>query len=297
VHILKAIIINILFSLFIFLGFFYQLFVGLERTFLSADYYQELASETDFFVLLHRDIKKSFLEKPALQEDEIFFNALEEVVTPQWIGENVADASQDILMFLEGRKERIETVIDLGSKKDEFEKKLITKMRNMPAAEVREMGIEPGEIESSVKNFLESADLPEEIVLMDFYEKEEFAVARDALPYIRSVRNLFAPLFFLFLVFLIALSFLFYGVLEGIKKVGSTVFVCGLIFYIQVVIIKGSVLPELAEFDSALFLVNQTVGIFLSTSKIFIFSGLFLTIAGFVVKKIKEKKEKKNEAN
>ena len=230
----------------IFAGWLSQLSIGLHKTLYDNEFYrcalQEVRLEDEVRVML---IEYAIMESDrpisiALSDITMIEKALASAIEEEWLKKEIEASLTDAVAFVMGDREQLVVKFPLEEKQALFEREMRREWKAYPGyAKMEELGIEaPDPIV-----FIEKIDLPDEITIIELTSLSELGMKEQAaVTAIRSIDPELQLTPYLLIGLLLPFSLILFGVIPGLKWLGSGLFLSGLSLYLFWPQMKSAVL-------------------------------------------------------
>jgi len=220
----------------IFAGWLSQLGIGLHKTLYDNEFYrcslQEVRLEDEVRVML---IEYAIMESDrpvsiALSDIPMVEKALASAIDEEWLKGKIETTLADGVDFVLGDREQFVVKFSLEEKQAVFEREMRRQWRAYPGyAKLEKLGIEAPD----PTVFIEKFDLPEEITIIELTSVSELDVKEQtAINAIRSAGPELQLTPYLLIGLLLPFSLILFGVIPGLKWLGSGLFLSGLSLYL-----------------------------------------------------------------
>ncbi len=215
------------------------LVMGVHRTVLQHNYYEDLMNETELvdelYEVVREELPKIIIEEMGEEEDEPdfvedlisdVFTVMLDIYDENWFKEEFLSFSSHVIDVLDGEETSLVLTIDLSERRDELRAEMITHFQTLDSEQKAEFELEDEEIEKFVDELLEDFEFLNEPIEIDLSEDEQIV---DILKNFNDYRQLgfiaFGAFFFLMALF----SFLLVKT-AALKFLGIIMLVMSLIF-------------------------------------------------------------------
>ncbi len=150
-------------------GWVMQTGLGLERTFLSTDYYHTVLEETDGESLqtYFLEAASSEFENYSLWDESMIHRALVRTADEAWLKEQAAYAAGEYLLFVKGEQEQLVIAVDLRERRQIFLEELNKELARHYPELFEEVSAE------FFDQLLSRLEIAEELTLIELEDKEE----------------------------------------------------------------------------------------------------------------------------
>jgi len=259
-------------------GFIYLAWMGLERTLLSSDYYEETIRGTNLIPILHEQLHESlavrlleslptesttesnditaatFLELDETEQEifliqlNILADTLAQTFNPAWFEEQTLAVIDEILTHLEENRDNIIITLDMREKLQELRQELLIALFE----ESLTSAVFPiDNIELLADDLIATVEIPEQFNLSE--SLAELGIASETVELLSALSNfrslmLYWP--YIFFVLFLLFSILLAGPAGGLKWTGPAVIIFSLSAYTGIQFVKAIIsvtLPGITE--------------------------------------------------
>ncbi len=296
---LKIFLLVILAIFFIFFSFVYMLGVGVDRTLLNIDYYENIVEEYNIFENLHQNLRDEFLvetqESPVDKETKLVNEALVKTFSPEWIEEQSLIILEDVILYVKGDKEEIDTKINLSEKEDKYKEALIQGFSDLDYINNDIEGLNPEALASEI---LAEMDFMQEDIYIGEVVEEEAPEIMEFLDSAKMIRGYFPIIAYVTMGIVLVIMCLLATLPGGFNWYGASMLIAGAklfaILFLSNHFINSSMIQEVGDIPLEAGVVASVIS--RTTSQIMVIPlvygaiGILLIIIGTLLKKAKKKR-------
>ena len=214
----KTAVISILITLLL-LGWVIQGTIGLERTLLNREHYQDLIEDLNLYPALQTYLLKQLAEgrEVLLSEDSLFTDAVRAAVSEDWVRQQTEAFITETLIFVKGQQQRLLLVADLHDRERVFREALLKGLLAEAPPQLDQLELP----KAALKVFVDQLDFPDQITLVNLSKEELPDPSRRALNLLQLARGLLQFLPYLFSALLILLCICWVGTSGGLIRAGG----------------------------------------------------------------------------
>gem|GEM_PF-5222073 len=273
--------------------------VGVDRTLLNIDYYENIVEEYNIFENLHQNLRDEFLvetqESPVDKETKLVNEALVKTFSPEWIEEQSLIILEDVILYVKGDKEEIDTKINLSEKEDKYKEALIQGFSDLDYINNDIEGLNPEALASEI---LAEMDFMQEDIYIGEVVEEEAPEIMEFLDSAKMIRGYFPIIAYVTMGIVLVIMCLLATLPGGFNWYGASMLIAGAklfaILFLSNHFINSSMIQEVGDIPLEAGVVASVIS--RTTSQIMVIPlvygaiGILLIIIGTLLKKAKKKR-------